>query len=393
MGAPPIRMRALERVGLVDFVEDDAPPAPWAARAVWSGGRMPKRWPSVSELEQDCGCGGCGASREAGRSATSYSRSGGGIDDPLGGAEDPAGRARLRMEELEKEVLWKYENADPRFGGRVPGGHGFDFGIPDIVKRFNPGTVTEGEPNYRFSIPAGRDGSCELASSEADCREYAPYINATDTTTACADEDNFQFVAVNSCHARATRMVRRAWCMLIENVDIVQWACCIIFGWWFTADIAVKLFGINGQVEVTCSDGDPALAVEPCPGSLARSWWDVFGGFTNLCTTHVTVARQINLFATGTEADKLCAIIDFASLLVHELTHIVFALLAADGDEHRGDCEQSYMFGNTVRWALLKRYSSARDSECCASQFYDEFGEVDDRTFSLDDSEFLTCSP
>jgi hypothetical protein len=63
--------------------------------------------------------------------------------------------------------------------------------------------------------------------------------------------------------------------------------------------------------------------------------------------------------------DSLCVIINLAAGMAHEITHVC-NWSGKDGHAiERGNCRQSYVFENLVRWALYPRYPDVVSSLCC----------------------------
>jgi hypothetical protein len=187
-------------------------------------------------------------------------------------------------------------------------------------------------------------------------------------------------VLVHNCSDDITDFFKDAWCLLAQNLDIIRWLTCLIFGEDWRDDLAAKIEGHTSErgvsnslllrVEIRCDNGVAwSPWASPCPEYFALSWPDAFGGFMHICAERLRVTKWAEMSKSTCPGDRICALIDCAALMAHELTHIVFTLRS--GDTIIGDCEKSYMFGNSVRWALLRRFPEAFSSECCGEELLD----------------------
>ena len=81
--------------------------------------------------------------------------------------------------------------------------------------------------------------------------------------------------------------------------------------------------------------------------------------------------------------ERLCAVAYVASVLFHELSHIVY--YNVDDVPRSPYCESSYVAANTMLWALLQRYQAATGAACCQ----DWYAGLDG-LFGSDDVDWLT---
>lgn len=253
------------------------------------------------------------------------------------------------------------------------------------------GNSSEGE---RFSPPSSWDSGCNSrVLSKTSCQE--PFISqrAEDAPVECSFAAYKEHVNVlANCTTDEEELFTVAWCVLLDNWDIVEWVCCLVFS--TDSDAADKTYDLltrqwPWRSDISC----PGLESD---GEMFTGRRDIFGGVITaagaLPNGEDPIASLVQMFACGNDVVRSCAIIQTAAVLFHELTHLT-GLVGEDpiepGDASSGcGCFKSYLAGNTFMWAMLQRYPIAMNpnsgpeainDDCCRGPLgKDSSAEVDD---------------
>lgn len=204
-----------------------------------------------------------------------------------------------------------------------------------------------------------------------DCPE--PYWNITTQTKACNHsseevDELTRLAEFTDCEGNFLSLVRKGWCLLVENMDLVDWVICRVYGPGQTC-----LQGIlKGERETNFA----CRGLEE--GRTATA--DLLGVRLNPYADALVFQRH--MFANGSKEERLCAVLWMAELLFHELQHYCFLGGFATGDRtsddcegggddtpwycHKdGECEPVWIASNTLRTLLRMRYPRARAALCC----------------------------
>lgn len=350
----------------------------------WQG-QVVTRPPGAAPSLSPCHCGGeagCGCStRASARSRTAPSR------QPIGLGPAPTDQTMPAAARPSLEGLalgdWLAARREALFGDAV--GDVIDVGSDSARASLEETTGNRMESEH-FVIPSG-GGSC----ATHDCTDYLPTVDPQVGTFTCSDGAGTAiFREDGSCDETMRQIYWKAWCMLADNTDLLEWVTCLIYGWPYQDELVAKLIGIDmelgvpvwygASVEIRCTtDGDKCLG--DGANAVAHTW----GSSITFCTgnTSPRAWRRIWENADARARDRLCVIIDCAGLLAHELCHLALPHQSHDsasGCRHR----RPYRLANTLKWALVQRYPAALESPC-ASQ-WEEDGEADPRAFNQSDT-------
>lgn len=278
----------------------------------------------------------------------------------------------------------------------------------EVVKAMQAGTADMSTFDWladQISIEIGR-GSCTpllrpetggtydsekyLTGSDAECKVYAcdevrslPNMNeyaSYDWPVAYYDLRTSK----DRCDEELESILRAAWRLLAENLDLVNWASCWTRGTgdpdclhsaietsWYESSAITRLLGDLSAL-LALSVGD-ALALATAWADVILSVfvipldWHVAGAIRGLglavYSDHEYWQVATSQWHNGNNSTKACIAIDVATVLLHELTHFCLAPVA-DLDEEKGHAS-SYMMESVFRWAMFNRYSGVSDSACC----------------------------
>lgn len=219
----------------------------------------------------------------------------------------------------------------------------------------------------RFECPtsfaAQRD--CTL-DAEASC--IGPTVGAgrdgCATGTALVAASRIWFRAAEPGAADLMRRIIEpmtlAWCLVLDNVDLIQWAAELVKGpaAGETMSACLEFAGLNVFVvdtNVTVFATVPLSAWIPyflgtggmhLIADVASGTWDAW----------------LTLYEGGDDDTRMCVLVDLASILAHETAHGCGVHLI---DLGAGDCRAAYRIGNTVKMGLLERYPAAMRASCC----------------------------
>ena len=202
-----------------------------------------------------------------------------------------------------------------------------------------------------------------------------PEIDVATDSSGCLT-DLGEKLRVSNCSSGMSDFYRAAWCFLLENWDVVKWIFEINFG---TSEcIGNVLNHRTVGFYVACSNSRSSGLLYCDSGSYAaHSYeWPVADtpeggvpgeGWITICMEHSFAKERLRAFRAGGK-DKLCALIDLAATILHELTHIC----ALNYDQDEDECETSFTTENTFRWAMAQRFPDSCDSSCCDDWCGDE---------------------
>lgn len=305
----------------------------------------------------------------------------------LGGREWPGGwssrPARLSwatggMQRPDKGVLAGVHRRiaqDPAVGGgsgSAAGGTasgGMSSGEAAVVEQYLSTLSTQPTQNERWLAEWGIPESTSDWATTCEPRSWPcdiPRLDVRDNTTICRGLVETNVTIHSDCVDNGMEgLVSKAWCLLADNLDLVHWVACMVFGTDGNS-LEGRIRGMGYNVEIRCNTRTTGLSA-PCStdgGSRAASFPDLFGGFIHLCADHASIVEYVRVWSAGNAVERLCVAIEMASLLLHELTHAA-GVNVGDGDM-AAPCRRSYLAGSTMKYLLLKRYPRALDAECCS---------------------------
>lgn len=265
-----------------------------------------------------------------------------------------------------------------------------------------PGLIAErggrGAPRATEKVAEGGSGSCSLFDAPAPSSVYCTLDCTGDlegSDSACQsliDDCSTHVLSASELAAYAVssipptirgatetelEMIRAAWALLRENIDIVKWAICLRYGKtkaddimdWLTDHVDGSRW--TGVYVLDTSIGGPFFVPPRAVPSviIVSRGSDLWQGY-------------LDYWTSGDPSTQACMALDFAAGLAHELCHVARYNIA-DVDAFEFDpgtdvttCYTSFIIGNTVRWALFQRYPPGMmvNSNCCdrkadASQF------------------------
>ena len=237
------------------------------------------------------------------------------------------------------------------------------------------------------------DCSDHLEGSEAECADWIE--DCTPRVLSAAELAEYAATdippSVRGETAMERELIQAAWALLQDNLDLVRWAICMRYG----ADKAERVMDrLTDHVDGTLWTGVYVADVS-------------FGGPffvppfipTPFNPTHITrnsnalfIVRGSGLWqgylekwSSGDLSSQSCVALDFAAGIAHELCHVarynavdlefddVPLLGPKYGDGVDSRCFDSYIIGNSIRWALFQRYPPASmvDQDCCEDKAKD----------------------
>ncbi|MEQ1504808.1 MAG: hypothetical protein ABMB14_21415 [Myxococcota bacterium] len=271
--------------------------------------------------------------------------------------------------------------------------------------------VAPNPPCERFEPPVD-SGTCTLRGTSETCSEpcLGPVGVCDVATLPCGDveglyELDVQDIDTSTFDTDWLRMVKYAWAVLYENVDLVEWVACRIYGEQAVAGPATTDYVLGAL-----------LVPDPLWVALGSAW---FGRRTSLAQclsekirgmepditirflSHIssngaaslafgrdgflTTGRAIRIgwcgyawsmlydakfkAAAAQPAERFCIVVDLAASLLHELVHTCNGTnegldLGSDGDDPR-ECTTTYLTENAFRWAMSRRYPCLADTANC----------------------------
>ena len=180
---------------------------------------------------------------------------------------------------------------------------------------------------------------------------------------------------IKNATADEEALITAAWNLILANLDLVKWSVCKTTGSVSTTEFSRLQDCINGKK----------------PRRVTVRIVDFKGGFMAAYGTSIIwVGRDkdafhgyLEMWTAGTDTERLCAALDLAASLLHEMTRLAGYTLW-DFDLF-GGCFSSYLIDNTFRWGLFHRYSGAATGCCgklavddvfgCGSPVYPDFND------------------
>lgn len=152
--------------------------------------------------------------------------------------------------------------------------------------------------------------------------------------------------------------------LLAGNADLIRWAICGVGG-----ELAVPVYAEAIVSWVTGFKLLNLVFIENTDFSGSARDPSTYRAFSPyvpwvfIQRDSVDIQTWIQMWETGDLDTQLCAAIQVASLLLHEMTHSVHL----DWGEWIGlyECNNSFMTQNTFQWAAFQRFPQAAESPCC----------------------------
>ncbi len=242
---------------------------------------------------------------------------------------------------------------------------------PSVYAACYPPTVDQLTPPFSTGgCPTSGDACDTIAIQERSLENISPSAH----------------VNVVGADSSWENLIKMAWGLLETNSDVLDWASCVIFG-------TDKMSVISNYVTASWPFRVDVRQVNqnsysPC-GTAGAILVSSFLGDIHMCMNDPLVPEWLRVWEDGSDAERICTLVDLACSMAHELTHI-----SGLGDHDPlggGHCYTSYMYENTLRWALKQFYPTVTDAACCGGgdwlgdQLYLDDGSVD---ISIG-----TCSP
>jgi len=245
----------------------------------------------------------------------------------------------------------------------------------------------------RLTIPASVDGktcgpyvSCFWTPDGTVDECPAPSLGATSSQKTCdhnGDEVDHligqdlgpQFEDVfggNECSATFKQFMRRCWCMLFENLDIVEWAVCTCIGDTAVFNSLRQVLSGERYVLMTCDQSNVPFIAEAV---LDIRWHEATRDVKN----------WLAAYDSGDRDQRLCAVIRGAGVLFHELLHVVgggadFWLEFAKSHDLPIDadlaCNPVWLAHSALRTGLMMRFPRSRMTGRCDSTLDSVYLEV-----------------
>lgn len=191
--------------------------------------------------------------------------------------------------------------------------------------------------------------ACDVTRENPDMTSLAatsPPVRIVNLQTASSD-----------CRYLLPEIIRAAWALLLDNIDLVRWAGCQVYGAQSCERGACKCLPslVTGRIyriiTIWIVSLSPVIA-----GSIAGLGVFVYAGDDYW----KIVSSQ---WCCGSNSTRLCIALDVAAVLFHELTHSCVAPVSDLGNDN---CPKSYVAESVFRWALFRRYPDLDDT-CCGT--------------------------
>jgi hypothetical protein len=270
------------------------------------------------------------------------------------------------------EIISQYSNDDDRVDqGRM------DTAYRDCLSDCYSGcSPSNYEPSEKMEIPPenewGDSGCATFTRDERISECGSPYLYAQTLNDFLAIDPyrDGANVDINNSSSEEEELIRTAWALLKANTDLIQWAGCFVRGssdsdniagcvvehltradHWYTPWVDISVHAFSDKCDNPHATDDKG-----------------FGGNIGLCRG-VRWDDWMTVWSRGTDTDRLCAVINFAATLCHELTHVChLSCETSDWSESevKHDCCHSYLIGSVLEYCLYQRYSDALSSSCCS---------------------------
>lgn len=357
----------------------------------WAPVREDVAWPGLGEAGGGCGCGGSCGGAACGGGETEE------VDDfwapvveggPLrtmgiGERARPLGRrpghGRIASQSGPQSASEREESQEAERTNAI-----FATGLPDLISSYvdalesgdeavlNAWWMEHGEDVWGDTglAPPPDGGTCSDAlRGDSTCNRLA-----SDDQRALPDLEEYgerevpiQFIdkrdGVEGCDSQLESLIRAAWSMLQDNIDLVNWARCYVFGRKSSGQVKMSclrdtILGSDEKiVKIYLQSGESLID----PGAAAEGWWGwkivIFGEDSFW-------KRRLSYWCCSvSDKTKTCMAISVAALIFHELVH--YCGRSKDSGKNVDNCEWSYLAQSVIHWALLNRYPAAGSGNCC----------------------------
>ncbi len=260
-------------------------------------------------------------------------------------------------------------------------------------------------PSERFVAPPDEcwGGDCPVYGSDTDCQ--GPIVGRKRSVDVAAWSDTVKIYGCDDVLVEthiadvAVSMLQRAWALLNENKDIIEWLVCWISG----QEDGEKEYGKleklletggsflgasrHTRVQIRCRTEDDRGTLNLCEypdtnttATATDFFWEgpkitlCIDGIARFYRSHFEAFDEILTWASlypderSLESELNCVTFPVAAQLLHELWHLA-------GHDHKGrhgreHCSDNERIHNMLIWALVRRY---RDTwglpsvgSCCA---------------------------
>ncbi len=179
--------------------------------------------------------------------------------------------------------------------------------------------------------------------------------------------------------------ITSAWAVLIDNIDIVEWVCCLAYGEgtspsnpleWLgglvgipvsLADCVVqKVLGKQARVTLKLNDAE----IDQFRGNTGSG---ISGGYIRVPAGGALKQRYMKFLDSSDPfysqpEQRFCILADLAATLLHQLVHTCVTGGKADepdgGIDRSGQCSTSYLIENGFRWAIGARFPCLSQTAC-----------------------------
>jgi hypothetical protein len=150
--------------------------------------------------------------------------------------------------------------------------------------------------------------------------------------------------------------VIRAWALLIDNIDVVDWLSCLM--------MIVRRQSCLSRVLDTRWTRDVRVHFRTKEDSRRCKNAPFSGNGTRdrivICYSSGPWQRYRRMWSSEDDEVRTCGLVDFSATLLHELTHV-----CGYNEPGPGECAESYRIENSFRWAMAQRFTAARKNPCC----------------------------
>jgi hypothetical protein len=180
-------------------------------------------------------------------------------------------------------------------------------------------------------------------------------------------------------------LVRSAWLLLQSNLDLIEWVVCLIASW---SPDEIDPDAVMACVEPTLTE---ASDVSGMSIYLVCQFLDRFGEISDktggaysfdtpapdgnfgpvLAAGRPAWIDFVDDFVNGTDAERLCAVIQAASIILHELLHVCVGSEEGEPGFHlharEAPCEWDdvRLMKDAFEWAITQRYTCVADVDGC----------------------------
>lgn len=250
----------------------------------------------------------------------------------------------------------EFQQAFDYYDCRSVAKYGVPFGYPN-------GCTRMGIPSSAWSQPCGLSEWTGWFRPGDECPE--PLWSQT---TAAEPFETVVAESYPGCSSSLTSFLNAAVGHLIDNIDLVNWVLCRVYGPGTTC-LQAALRNLDGRL--TCGELDSAAATANPTLVVVNHG-------------HATLQFLLAQFEDGDPERRLCAVQHLSILVFHELQHLCLlgGLATVDRDcgeepfpfcHNPGDCEPVWMASNTLKVLLRLRYPNSRKSPCCDGCLSDLF--------------------